>query len=40
MTAGIDSPRVAALAERLDAGDRAAPAAFWAEVARDGAPLI
>jgi enterochelin esterase-like enzyme len=40
MTGGIDSPRVAALAERVDAGDRDAPAAFWAEVARDGAPLI
>lgn len=34
------SPRIAALRERLDAGDKGAVEEFWREVARTGTPVI
>lgn len=36
----IDSPRVASVAERISGVDTTALASFWADVERDGAPLI
>jgi enterochelin esterase-like enzyme len=36
----VASPRIAALEQALAGGDRTAPAAFWAEVARTGTPLV
>ena len=39
-TKSSESPKLAALRERLDSGDGAALESFWREVAEQGAPLV